>query len=124
MRSRTDRSQSALSKTFLFAVPTDYTTWKHSDRDRKSTIVKSGKMLCLAVVTLAFAAPTEAEQQTLQDALLDTLQGAWVITGIKAGEETSDDLGVEWVNQHQYLRLSEVSRGWRPDGRPRYEATV
>ena len=28
------------------------------------------------------------------------------------------------VNQHQYLRFHEVSRGRRPDGRPRYEATV
>ena len=87
-------------------------------------IVKSAKMLCLAVATLAFAAPTEAEQPTLQDALLDKLQGAWVITGTIAGEKTTDDLDVEWVNQHQYLRLHEVSRDRRSNGRPRYEATV
>lgn len=87
-------------------------------------IINSGKMLCLAVVTLAFAGPTEAEQPTLQDALLDKLQGAWVITGTVAGEKTVDDLDVEWVNQHQYLRLHEVSRDRRPNGRPRYEATV
>lgn len=87
-------------------------------------IVKSGKMLCLAIVTLVFAGPTAAEQPTLQDALLDKLQGAWVITGTVAGEATTDDLDVEWVNQHQYLRLHEVSRDRRPNGRPRYEATV
>jgi len=87
-------------------------------------IVKSGKMLCLAVVTLVFAGPTAAEQPILQDALLDKLQGAWVITGTVAGEATTDDLDVEWVNQHQYLRLHEVSRDRRPNGRPRYEATV
>lgn len=80
-------------------------------------IVKFGKMLCLAIVTLAFAGPTAAEQPTLQDALLDKLQGTWVITGTIAGEETTDDLAVEWVNQHQYLRLHEVSRGRRPNGR-------
>ncbi len=87
-------------------------------------IVKSGKMLCLALATLAVAGSAGAEQPTLQDALLDKLQGAWVITGTIAGEETVDDLDVEWVNQHQYLRLHEVSRHRRPDGRPRYEATV
>lgn len=78
----------------------------------------------LTIVTLAFASAAAAEQPTLQDALLDKLQGAWVITGTIAGEETTDDLTVEWVNQHQYFRLHEVSRGRRPNGRPRYEATV
>lgn len=87
-------------------------------------IVKSRNFPLLAFVTLAFAGPTKAEQPILQDALLDKLQGTWVITGTIAGEETTDDLAVEWVNQHQYLRLHEVSRHRRPNGRPRYEATV
>ena len=72
--------------TFALATPSgDSRGWvamcKHSVRDGKSMIVKSGKMLCLAVVTLAFAGPTEAEQPTLRDALLDKLLGAWVISG-------------------------------------------
>ena len=87
-------------------------------------IAKSGKTLFLILATLAFAGPAAAEQPTLQDVLLDKLQGSWVITGTIAGEETTDDLVVEWVNQHQYLRLHEVSRGRKPNGRPRYEATV
>jgi ethanolamine utilization microcompartment shell protein EutS len=82
--------------------------------------VKAAKLLCLTVATLASASPIAAEQSTFQDALLDKLQGAWVITGTIAGEETTDDLTVEWVNQHQYLRLHEVSRHKRPNGRPRY----
>lgn len=87
-------------------------------------IGRAGKRLCLAVAALVSTGRAGAEQPTLQDALLDKLQGAWVITGTIAGEETTDDLDVEWVNQHQYLRLHEVSRGRRPNGRPRYEATV
>jgi hypothetical protein len=86
--------------------------------------IKAGKMLFLSAAALAVASPTVAEQPTLQDALLDKLQGSWVITGAVAGEETTDDLTVEWVNQHQYLRLHEVSRHKRQNGRPRYEATV
>lgn len=87
-------------------------------------VVTSDRMLCVAAAALLSAAPAAAEQPTLQDPLLDRLHGAWVITGTIAGEETTDDLDVEWVNQHQYLRLHEVSRGRRPNGRPRYEATV
>ena len=87
-------------------------------------IFKSAKILYFAIVMLAFAGSTEAQQPTLQDALLDKLQGAWVITGTIAGKETTDDLDVEWVNQHQYLRLHEITRDRRPTGRPRYEATV
>lgn len=86
-------------------------------------VFEIGRMLALAAA-LSFAGEAAAEQPTLQDALLDKLQGKWVITGAIAGEETVDDLDVAWVNQHQYLRLHEVSRGRRPNGRPRYEATV
>lgn len=86
--------------------------------------VKIAGMLWSTAAMLATAGPVAAEQPILQDALLDKLVGAWVITGPIAGEETTDDLTVEWVNQHQYLRLHEVSRHKRPDGRPRYEATV
>jgi hypothetical protein len=81
-------------------------------------------MLCTTVAMLSMAGPVAAEQPVLHDAFLDKLVGRWVITGPVAGEETTDDLTVEWVNQHQYLRLHEVSRHKRPDGRPRYEATV
>jgi hypothetical protein len=94
--------------------------WKHYEGYGKSMNV----MPCLSIVTLAVASPVAAEQPTLQDALLNKLEGAWVITGTVAGEKTTDDLTVEWVNQHQYLRLHEVSRHKRPNGRPRYEATV
>lgn len=83
-----------------------------------------GKALIASVAALTAANPIAAEQPTLQDALLDKLVGTWVITGPIAGEETTDDLTVEWVNQHQYLRLHEVSRHKRQDGRPRYEATI
>ncbi|MGJ3627803.1 hypothetical protein AB5I41_14035 [Sphingomonas sp. MMS24-JH45] len=62
-------------------------------------IAKIAKMLGLSAA-LAGASPATAEQPTLQDALLDRLQGKWVITGSIAGEETTDDLDVEWVNQY------------------------
>ena len=87
-------------------------------------IDKTVKTLCAAIGTLVSAVSSAAQQPTLQDTLLDNLQGSWVITGTVAGEETTDDLTAEWVNQHQYLRLHEISRGRGPNGRPRYEATA
>ncbi|WP_174279639.1 hypothetical protein [Sphingomonas bacterium] len=87
-------------------------------------LAKSVQVLCAATVAFTLASSALAKQATLQDALLDRLEGAWVITGTIAGERTIHDLTAEWVNQHQYLRLHEVSREREQDGRPKYEATV
>ena len=77
-----------------------------------------------ALAALALASPTVAQQAVLRDALLDNLQGSWVITGTIAGKRTTHDLTADWVLNHQYLRLHEVSREHEKDGRPSYEATV
>jgi hypothetical protein len=73
---------------------------------------------------LAVAAPAAAQQPPLQDPLLDNLTGTWVITGRIGREATTHDLNAEWVLDHHYLRLHEVSRERYGTGRPRYEADV
>jgi hypothetical protein len=70
------------------------------------------------------ALPGRAQQPPLHDALLDNLAGHWVITGTIAGAAATHDLDAEWVLDHHYLRLHEVSRERDRDGRPRYEAYV
>lgn len=77
-----------------------------------------------AYALLLMASPCAAQQATLHDPLLDHLEGEWVIRGTIAGKPTTHDLSAEWVLEHQYLRLHEVSREKRPDGRPSYEAFV
>jgi hypothetical protein len=77
--------------------------------------------LLLGVMT---AAPAAAQQPTLHDQLLDNMEGAWVITGTIAHAATTHDLTADWVMNHQYLRLHEVSRERDGAGRPRYEAMV
>jgi hypothetical protein len=74
--------------------------------------------LCLA------ALPGRAQQPPLQDALLDNLAGHWVITGTIGRTATTHDLDAEWVLDHHYLRLHEVSREHDASGRPLYEAYV
>jgi hypothetical protein len=39
-----------------------------------------------------------------------------------ADEETTRDIVGEWVLNHQYFRIHEVSREVRPNGQPGYEA--
>jgi hypothetical protein len=51
-----------------------------------------------------------AQQPTFRDALLDHLAGNWVLKGTIAGKETTHDVTAEWVLNHQYLRIHEVSR--------------
>jgi hypothetical protein len=77
-----------------------------------------------ALAAMALTSPAAAQQAVLHDVLLDDLQGSWVITGTIAGAKTTHDLTADWVINHQYLRLHEVSREREKDGRPSYEATV
>ena len=56
--------------------------------------------------------------------LLDHLVGNWVLTGDTMGKPTTHDIEVEWVLQHHYLRIHELSRGKDAKGEPQYEATI
>lgn len=65
-----------------------------------------------------------AQQTTSQDSLLDHMVGKWVLQGTIAGKETSHDIITEWVLDHQYVQLKEVSREKDMNGKPLYEAIV
>jgi hypothetical protein len=71
-----------------------------------------------------FSVFARAQQPTFKDALLDHLAGNWVLKGTIAGKETTHDVSAEWILEHQYLRIHEVSRETRPDRQPAYEADV
>jgi hypothetical protein len=70
------------------------------------------------------AGPVAAQQATLQDDLLDRLVGRWTLTGTITGKQTTHDVNAEWVLNHQYLQVREVSRERDQEGRPQYDATV
>lgn len=78
------------------------------------------------VVALAacVALPMAAQESRFDDPFLDQLTGHWVMRGTIAGTETTDDVDVEWVLGHNYLRIHDLSRGKLPEGGPRYEAMV
>jgi hypothetical protein len=76
------------------------------------------------LIVLALAGPATAQQATFRDPLVEHMQGSWVMEGTIAGKPTIHDVTGEWVLEHQYMRLHEVSRDKRPDGQPGYEAMI
>jgi hypothetical protein len=82
----------------------------------------------LAALALAAAlmvsAPARAQQPALHDPLLDHMAGSWLLTGSVGAKPTTQDVTVDWVIEHRYLRIHEVSREKLPSGEPQYEATV
>lgn len=78
----------------------------------------------LLVVALLAAPAVWAQQPPVSSPLLDHLAGKWVMEGTMAGQPTTHDIDAEWVLDHHYLRIHEVSREKTATGKPRYEATV
>jgi hypothetical protein len=56
--------------------------------------------------------------------LLDHLAGDWVLQGTIDGKQTTHDVHAEWVLNHEYLRLYELSREKNAKGDAVYEAIV
>jgi hypothetical protein len=75
-----------------------------------------------SIVLVSFSA--SVQQPTFQDPLLDHLIGKWVLQGTIDGKETTHDIISEWVLDHQYVRLHEVSREKNAKGQAAYEAIV
>jgi hypothetical protein len=73
---------------------------------------------------LSAAVLAYGQQPILHDALLDHFAGHWVLEGKIAGKQTTHDVDAEWVMEHHYLRIHEVSRERNAQGEPAYEATV
>lgn len=84
------------------------------------------KTILLRIFFLIALTPVSAfaQQSTFQDSLLDRMTGKWVLQGTIGGSETTHDIISEWVLDHQYVQLREVSREKGTNGKPLYEATV
>jgi hypothetical protein len=79
----------------------------------------------LILVLALFAVPvTLAQQPPVSSPLLDHLAGKWLIEGTIAGQSAQHDIDAQWVLDHHYLQIHEVSREKKPNGQPQYEAMV
>ena len=80
------------------------------------------KIAVFAVLLASVAAA--AQQAPVASPLLDHLTGHWVLRGTIAGKQTTHDVVAEWVIQHHYVRLHEVSGAKDAKGQPQYEAMI
>ena len=78
----------------------------------------------IALAILFIATTAAAQQGPTYSALLDHLAGRWVMTGTIRNEAVTHDVTAEWVLEHRYLRVHEVSREKNKDGSRRYEAMI
>ena len=70
------------------------------------------------------ASAARAQKPVFTDSLLDRMVGQWVLSGTIDGQQTTHDVAVDWVLNHGYIRLHEVSREKDAAGAPAYEAIV
>ena len=76
------------------------------------------------VFAILLVSDAVAQRPPVNSPLLDHLAGKWVLEGTIAGRQTTHDITAEWVANHQYLRLHEVSREKASDGKPQYDAFI
>jgi hypothetical protein len=78
----------------------------------------------LLAILLTMCGLAVGQQPTFHDPLLDRFEGSWLLQGTIAGRETKHDVVAEWVLNHQYLQIHEVSHEKKVSGEPVYEAMV
>ena len=71
-----------------------------------------------------FSAWTQSAMPPAPTALLNHLAGTWVLRGTIAGKPVTHDVQAQWVLNHEYLQLHEVSREKDAKGIPAYEAIL
>jgi hypothetical protein len=83
-------------------------------------------LLLVALVALGAVTTASASAQPPEgdDPWLSRLVGRWVLEGRIAGKDTTHDVDAEWVLNHLYVRLHEVSREKDSKGNAAYEAIV
>ncbi len=83
------------------------------------------KKITLIVILLQLKAGALFSQQNsnLND-LLDKMVGKWILKGTIENKETTHDVQINWVLEHQYIQINEVSREKDSLGKPEYSAIV
>ncbi|MGO9124334.1 MAG: hypothetical protein ACLP6G_05535 [Terriglobales bacterium] len=84
-------------------------------------------MLLQIMLLLGAAVPMlYAQQPVLEDQLLSSLTGKWVLSGTIRKTSTTHDVDIQWVLNHQFVEIHEVSRERLASDstKPQYEAIV
>ena len=82
------------------------------------------KNLIAVITVLLTSTIAVAQQPPLTSPILEHLTGHWILRGEIAGKQTTHDVDAEWVIQHHYVQIHEVSRDKDAKGQPHYEALI
>jgi len=98
-------------------------SWSSRLPDDLSEVNAVKRLLLLALCGIT-AVSVGAESPAGDDLWLSRLVGHCLLEGRIAGKNTTHDVDAEWVLNHLYVRLHEVSREKDSRGRAAYEAIV
>jgi hypothetical protein len=87
-------------------------------------ILRTIAFLAIAALASSLDAGAQENKSPGDDPWLRRMVGRWVLNGRIAGKDTTHDVQGNWVLNHLYVRLHEVSREKDTRGRPAYEAIV
>jgi Protein of unknown function (DUF1579) len=79
-------------------------------------------MLAVLLAAAPGRAALDGAGIAMSDPLLDKMVGHWTMTGTLLGHPATHDVDVDWILDHQFLRIHEVDRHKGADGKPGYEA--
>lgn len=105
----------------------DSSAWRNNENSG-GNMRKLKRMLLRSVIALlslvALPGAGKCQQPALKDPLLDSMTGQWVLSGGIMGKQTTHDVSVEWVLNHQFIHIHETSREKTAQGLPQYDADV
>jgi hypothetical protein len=85
----------------------------------RSKALRYAVMFLLIIICSPLLGQEKDEEPTQ---LLNHLAGNWVLEGVLGKSQVTHDITAEWILNHEYLRLHEVSREKNKNGDPAYEA--
>jgi len=90
----------------------------------RSSISPAVRKMFLEISFVALALSLGQAQQPSSEPLLDHMVGTWILHGTVEGKETIHDVTGEWILNHEYAQIHEISREKDAKGQPQYEAIV
>jgi hypothetical protein len=84
-------------------------------------------VICLVLLlspASAISQDLDGPNHAFTDALLDNMTGLWNLTGKVMGRTADHTVEVEWVLNHQFLRIHEKDRNPAGNGAAPYEAMI
>jgi len=71
-----------------------------------------------------FSQDLDGPHRIFTDSLLDNMTGTWDLTGKVAGRNADHSVEVEWILNHQFLRIHEKDKNRSANGAVPYEAMI